>query len=97
MSLDVERRIRDRAYAIWLEQGCPDGCDADHWLQAERDVAAQAEGVAAPTKAAPRKAVRKSKAEPVTTLSAAVETAAPELVAESPKTRKPRARKTVPA
>lgn len=94
MSLDVEQRIRDRAYAIWLEQGCPDGCDGDHWLQAERDIAAQAGTVAVtePAAKAPRKTVRKAKAAPPVV--------APEpvvLPADAPKARKPRARKTMPA
>lgn len=94
MSLDVEQRIRDRAYAIWLEQGCPDGCDGDHWLQAERDIAAQTGTVVdpEPTAKAPRKTVRKAKAAPPV--------AAPEpavLPDDASKTRKPRARKTMPA
>ncbi len=55
MSLDVEQRIRDRAYEIWQEQGCPDGCDHEHWLMAEQEIAAAAGAVAAP-KANGRKA-----------------------------------------
>ncbi|MCG5241742.1 DUF2934 domain-containing protein [Azospirillum doebereinerae] len=94
MSVDVEQRIRDRAYTIWLEQGCPHGQDGDHWLQAERDVAATVTLVgipaetAAPAVKAPRKSAKKAvEAEPV----------AP-VVSEAPvKARKPRARKTVPA
>lgn len=39
METDVQQRIRDRAYAIWVEEGCPHGRDTDHWLQAERDIA----------------------------------------------------------
>lgn len=27
--------IAARAYAIWQEQGCPDGRDMEHWLEAE--------------------------------------------------------------
>ena len=38
MSQDVEQRIRERAYAIWLEKGCPEGCDHEHWFLAEQDV-----------------------------------------------------------
>lgn len=88
MSLDVEQRIRDRAYAIWLEQGCPDGRDGDHWLQAEREIVAQARAAAVPEPMvkAPRKSVKKAKAGP---------TAPPP--AEAPKPRKPRVRKTMPA
>jgi len=88
MSVDVEQRIRDRAYAIWLEQGCPEGRDGDHWLQAERDIAAKAESVAVPATKAPRKSVKKAKAEPAAVASAP---------ADAPKARKPRVPKTVPA
>ena len=38
-----EQRIRDRAYAIWIAEGQPDGRDVEHWLLArgeiERDAA----------------------------------------------------------
>lgn len=40
METDVQQRIRERAYAIWLEEGCPHGRDSDHWLQAEQDITA---------------------------------------------------------
>jgi hypothetical protein len=41
MDQDVERRIRDRAYAIWEEEGCPEGRDAEHWMKACEEVAAE--------------------------------------------------------
>jgi hypothetical protein len=28
---DTEQRIREHAYQIWLEEGCPEGRDLDHW------------------------------------------------------------------
>ncbi len=31
------RFIRERAYFIWEDEGCPDGRALDHWLQAERE------------------------------------------------------------
>ena len=31
-------RIQERAYAIWLAEGCPHGRDVDHWLQAEQEL-----------------------------------------------------------
>jgi hypothetical protein len=38
-----EQRVRDRAYAIWIAEGRPDGRDIEHWLRArgeiERDAA----------------------------------------------------------
>lgn len=30
--------IRNRAYQIWEENGCPEGQAEDNWLQAEREV-----------------------------------------------------------
>jgi hypothetical protein len=30
-------RIRERAYFLWLEHGCPEGENLDHWLAAERE------------------------------------------------------------
>ena len=37
--LDPEREeaIRKQAYALWHEQGQPEGKDREHWLQAERE------------------------------------------------------------
>jgi len=36
---DLERRIRERAYRIWQEQGCPEGRDEAHWHMARQLVA----------------------------------------------------------
>ncbi len=33
-----EHRIRERAYAIWIEEGKPDGRDQEHWLLACREL-----------------------------------------------------------
>jgi len=35
---ELEKRIRDRAYRIWVEEGQPDGRYMDHWLRAKREV-----------------------------------------------------------
>lgn len=35
---ELERRIRDRAYRIWLDEGQPEGKYLDHWLRAKREV-----------------------------------------------------------
>jgi len=96
MSVDVEQRIRDRAYAIWLEEGCPHGRDTDHWSQAERAILDEA--VAVPDHAsvvavvkAPRKTTN---ARPRSAVKVAETEAVP---AEPPKARKPRTRKAVTA
>jgi Protein of unknown function (DUF2934) len=33
-----EQVIRERAYAIWEEEGRPRGRDLDHWLRAETEI-----------------------------------------------------------
>lgn len=39
----LEARIRERAYELFIESGGEHGHDAEHWLQAEREIlAAQA-------------------------------------------------------
>jgi hypothetical protein len=32
---DREDRIRELAYFLWLEEGCPEGAAERHWLAAE--------------------------------------------------------------
>ncbi|AWU93942.1 DUF2934 domain-containing protein [Azospirillum ramasamyi] len=100
MTVDVEQRIRDRAYAIWLDEGCPEGRDADHWFKAERAILAETAAIPdrSPIVAvvkAPRKTTN-AKPKPVKTVDQ--NGAAPDaLAAEPAKARKPRARKTVTA
>jgi hypothetical protein len=36
--LDIERATRERAYQLWIEDGCPDGHADVHWLAAQREV-----------------------------------------------------------
>jgi hypothetical protein len=55
-----EEAIRQRAYAIWEEQGMPQGEDMRHWLQAWQELADAGRGVddaAALTRAGPDDAV----------------------------------------
>jgi len=40
MDQSLEKRIRERAYEIWGENGCVHGQADQHWLVAERDVLA---------------------------------------------------------
>ncbi|WP_306752948.1 DUF2934 domain-containing protein [Paracoccus actinidiae] len=53
MSEERTRRIQDRAHALWEQEGHPHGRDAQHWSQAEREIAAeddaQASGMSGPT------------------------------------------------
>jgi hypothetical protein len=38
---DLEQRIRERAYRIWLDEGRPEGRDKEHWELAKFAVAEQ--------------------------------------------------------
>jgi hypothetical protein len=35
---DLEHAIRERAYQLWTEDGCPDGHADAHWLAAQREL-----------------------------------------------------------
>jgi hypothetical protein len=37
---ELEKRclVRKRAFELWLERGCPEGRDVEHWLLAEREL-----------------------------------------------------------
>ena len=37
---DMEQAIRERAYHLWVADGCPDGSADQHWLVAQREVLA---------------------------------------------------------
>jgi len=39
--MDLESRIRERAYRLWEREGRPEGRSLDHWLEAERELATQ--------------------------------------------------------
>ncbi|ALG71421.1 hypothetical protein VY88_01290 [Azospirillum thiophilum] len=96
MSLDIEQRIRDRAYAIWQAEGCPDGRNTDHWLQAELAVRTEATGIPdrAPVVAVMKAPRKTTNAKPAAAKAEAMESMAAEVVAAEPvKLRKPRARK----
>ena len=37
-----EHLIRERAYAIWVEEGRPDGRDVEHWIKARVEIEREA-------------------------------------------------------
>ncbi|WOH55318.1 DUF2934 domain-containing protein [Bradyrhizobium sp. BWC-3-1] len=41
---DLEQNIRERAYQLWVENGCEQGKAEMHWLDAQREVLAAALG-----------------------------------------------------
>ena len=40
METEFWEAVRQRAHALWLEEGCPEGKSDQHWQQAQRDVLA---------------------------------------------------------
>jgi hypothetical protein len=40
-ALASEDRLRELAYAIWLEEGCPEGRAEAHWFEAVRRASAE--------------------------------------------------------
>jgi hypothetical protein len=62
---DREHRIREIAYFIWLEEGCPNGRDHEHWERAS-DRLALLEAVVKPQPKVAVKAAKSVKAKPAT-------------------------------
>jgi hypothetical protein len=54
--MDIQR-IQERAYALWLEEGCAHGRAHEHWLRAERELVHAPGTEAKEKKAAPGKKV----------------------------------------
>jgi hypothetical protein len=46
MLQDREQAVREHAYAIWEQDGRPEGRSLAHWCQAEAEIGANAEAVA---------------------------------------------------
>ncbi len=42
MAGDRERAIREKAYALWEQDGRPHGRDLEHWLRAEAEISGEA-------------------------------------------------------
>src|SRR4051812_26852753 len=34
----TDQQVAALAYAIWIDRGQPEGCELDHWLEAERQL-----------------------------------------------------------
>ena len=47
MQSDRHERISERAYRIWLAEGCVHGKDEEHWHRAEREISEEEQRVAA--------------------------------------------------
>jgi Protein of unknown function (DUF2934) len=67
---DLEHAIRERAYHLWMADGCRDGNADSHWLNAQRDVLTTSLGTVArvtvddpqPVTSVKKKPVRKAAA-----------------------------------
>jgi Protein of unknown function (DUF2934). len=69
-SVDLEEKIRRRAYDLYQQRGYEDGHDTDDWLQAEAELAREKSqsSVARPVKQSrkvPAKSTAKGRAKPV--------------------------------
>jgi hypothetical protein len=71
MADDIEQRIRERAYHMWLSSGGVDGNADRHWLAAEREVLAAFAASAPPPKPDSHSATKKVAAAPRATTRAA--------------------------
>jgi hypothetical protein len=61
--IDLEQKIRERAYRIWELEGCVHGRDEHHWHLAKLELANTADvasPIEAPAAAAPAKKTRKA-------------------------------------
>jgi Protein of unknown function (DUF2934) len=59
---DLKQRVRERAYHMWTDAGCPEGRADAFWLEAQRDILAASLGTVARVTAVEKKRARKSKA-----------------------------------
>jgi Protein of unknown function (DUF2934) len=57
-----EESVRARAYALWEEEGKPDGKHLEHWRRAASETAPELAPARAPTKAPPARRNGKGKA-----------------------------------
>ena len=69
-TIDIEERIRRRAYELYERRGREDGHESEDWLQAEADLAAELNQPAAvaavkAARKAPAESAAKAKAKPV--------------------------------
>ena len=53
MDQNLENRIRERAYEIWMANGRLEGQADHHWLAAEREILAMVAPLPSPKKRAP--------------------------------------------
>lgn len=52
MADDLQRKIREHAYQLWVQEGRLHGRDVEHWLEAERSVGDEGQPPARPRRKA---------------------------------------------
>ena len=58
---DLEQAIRERAYHLWMEEGCQHGNAEAHWLAAQRDILASSlSTLGSVAKPSPKKSLKKT-------------------------------------
>jgi len=60
---DLEQAIRERAYHLWIEEGCQDGKAETHWLAAQHEILASSLsrlGNVSTESSLPKKALKKT-------------------------------------
>jgi hypothetical protein len=58
---DLEQAIRERAYHLWMQEGCEDGKAEAHWLAAQREVLASSlSTLGSVAKGSPKKSLKKT-------------------------------------
>ena len=57
---DLEQAIRERAYGLWIESGCPNGNAEEHLLAAQREVLSASVGTFARVSATEPNAAKKT-------------------------------------
>ena len=62
MTIDLEQRIRERAYFIWEQEGRVHGRADEHWHRAKFELTAAAATFEAPAAAEPAKKARRAAA-----------------------------------
>ena len=64
--LDPEQLIRERAYHLWMQEGCPDGRADHHWHLAHQEVLSSLPRPAAPARRKRAPMVERAAAAPST-------------------------------
>ena len=55
LSKQAETQVRQRAFQLWEERGHPEGYETQFWLQAEREVSGEDDGIGATVNASSAK------------------------------------------